>query len=80
MSDWRSKRRPSDLNIPRSRKPPGHLTSIDVNGSVWEHTFEMNQTWDCAERSGEGVTAGQFGTWFIDRGSWCPGGQVGANL
>ena len=54
-----------------------HHHAIDVNGQTWEHTFEMEQgRYSCAERSHEGVTAGQFGTWFIDRGSWCPGGPV----
>lgn len=54
-----------------------HSHAIDLNGQVFEHTFVMNQSsFDCAERAGEGVTAGQFGTWFFDRGSWCPGGPV----
>lgn len=55
-----------------------HSHAIEVNGAAsWEHTFVMNQgTFDCAERVDEGVTTGQYGTWFFDRGSWCPGGQV----
>jgi len=54
-----------------------HHHTIDLNGMTWEHTFVMNSgEYSCAERAHEGVTAGQFGTWFIDRGSWCPGGPV----
>ena len=54
-----------------------HEHQVSVNGQTFEHTFVMNQSsFECAERAKEGVTAGQFGTWFYDRGSWCPGGPV----
>ncbi len=54
-----------------------HTHEATINGRSYEHTFVMNQgADDCAERAGDGVTAGQFGTWFFDRGSWCPGGPV----
>ncbi|MCO4773091.1 MAG: hypothetical protein KDA24_23860 [Deltaproteobacteria bacterium] len=54
-----------------------HHHAIDLNGSTWENTFVMESgVFSCAEKAHEGVTSGQFGTWFIDRGSWCPGGPV----
>ncbi|MEM7154749.1 MAG: peptide-N-glycosidase F-related protein [Myxococcota bacterium] len=54
-----------------------HEHDIAINGQSFQHTFVMNQSgYECAERTREGVTAGQFGTWFFDRGSWCPGGPV----
>ncbi|MEM6929311.1 MAG: peptide-N-glycosidase F-related protein [Myxococcota bacterium] len=53
-----------------------HEHRIDVNGTQWDTVFEMESVDACARRSRQGVTAGQFGTWFIDRGSWCPGGPV----
>jgi fibro-slime domain-containing protein len=53
-----------------------HTHTVEVGGQSFEHTFEMKNTADCAARVAQGVTAGQFGTWFLDRGSWCPGGPV----
>ncbi|MEM1416994.1 MAG: peptide-N-glycosidase F-related protein [Myxococcota bacterium] len=48
-----------------------------INGTTFSHTFEMESDRNaCARRAGEGVVAGQFGTWQLDRGSWCPGGPV----
>jgi fibro-slime domain-containing protein len=53
-----------------------HEHEIDVNGSSYRSPFEMRPDWDCAARVGQGVVAGQFGTWFFDRGAWCPGFPV----
>ena len=48
-----------------------------INGTPFEHTFVMEGDRNaCARRAGEGVVAGQYGTWHFDRGSWCPGGPV----
>ncbi len=44
-----------------------------VNGTVISHEFEMKNTNDCAARVNLGVTPNQWGTWFFDRGTWCPG-------
>lgn len=65
-----------------NRQPSGcaefcsHSHTASINDQSFEHTFEMQRGFQCAARAGEGVTAGQFGTWYIDRGSWCPGGHV----
>ncbi|MEM9113461.1 MAG: peptide-N-glycosidase F-related protein [Myxococcota bacterium] len=51
--------------------------NANLNGTDFTYTFEMeNDGLACARRAGEGVVAGQFGTWMFDRGSWCPGGPV----
>ncbi len=47
--------------------------NIVVNGQTFEHVWEQLDTWDCAARVDEGVTPNQWGTWYYDRASWCPG-------
>lgn len=49
-------------------------STVAVNGVVAaEHQWEMKDTWDCAARVELGVTPNQWGTWYFDRASWCPG-------
>ncbi|MEM6930111.1 MAG: peptide-N-glycosidase F-related protein, partial [Myxococcota bacterium] len=43
------------------------------NGEPFEHVWEMKDEWDCAARVDQGVTPNQWGTWYFDRASWCPG-------
>jgi fibro-slime domain-containing protein len=53
-----------------------HSHEVDVNGQTFSKTFEMKNSHDCAARVDQGVVPNQFGTWFFDRGSWCPGWPV----
>ncbi len=46
---------------------------LTVNGQPFEHVWEQKETWDCAARVDQGVTPNQWGTWYFDRASWCPG-------
>jgi fibro-slime domain-containing protein len=47
--------------------------SLRVNDQAFEHAWEQKTTWDCAARVDQGVTPNQWGTWYFDRASWCPG-------
>ena len=53
-----------------------HEHEMNINGTSFHSPFEQKSTWDCAARAEQGVVAGQFGTWYFDRGSWCPGFPV----
>ena len=44
-----------------------------VNDQPFEHAWEQKDVWDCAARVDQGVTPNQWGTWYFDRASWCPG-------
>jgi len=44
-----------------------------VNDQPHEHVWEQKDVWDCAARVDQGVTPNQWGTWYFDRASWCPG-------
>ncbi len=51
-----------------------HTVTIPATGGT-DHfkRFDMFPYDDCANRVDQGVTANQAGTWYLDRGSWCPG-------
>jgi fibro-slime domain-containing protein len=57
-----------------------HQHQLEVNGQSFETEYEMETgeggQYSCANRSRLGVTPNQGGTWYYDRGAWCPGYQV----
>ena len=55
-----------------------HTHHFTVNGGeehVKEHPI-AGTNFGCADKSGEGVTPNQAGTWIYGRGGWCPGQDV----
>ncbi|MCB9680644.1 MAG: hypothetical protein H6733_04160 [Alphaproteobacteria bacterium] len=47
--------------------------TLTVDGIPFDHAWEQKDVWDCAARVDQGVTPNQWGTWYFDRASWCPG-------
>lgn len=55
-----------------------HQHEFTVNDSltVMQEFTMAGTAYGCAEQVGTGTVSGQYGTWVLGRGGWCPGRQV----
>ncbi|MES2640891.1 MAG: peptide-N-glycosidase F-related protein [Myxococcota bacterium] len=53
-----------------------HEFVVNEGLTVMQEFPEAGTAYGCAETIGTGTVSGQYGTWVLGRGGWCPGRQV----
>ena len=53
-----------------------HEFTVNDTLTVMQEFTMAGSSYGCAEQVGTGTVSGQYGTWVLGRGGWCPGRQV----